>query len=69
MSFIEVCDNTFHLKTKDTSYLFRVGPYRHLEHIYYGRRCQISDAQALSYKKRADFLIELFCQCLTANIL
>jgi len=47
---IHVENNEFRLNTKNTSYWFRVTPYRHLEHIYYGSRLpedQAMDALAL----------------------
>ena len=35
---IHIEDGEFRLSTQNTSYWFRVTPYRHLEHIYYGAR-------------------------------
>ena len=52
MNMIEINNGVFLLNTKDTSYLFRKDMYGHLEHLYYGSSCKISDAEAFSYKKR-----------------
>ena len=51
MKPIEIHENLFHLQTENTSYLFRVDPYGHLEHIHYGRRVSSLDADALAYKR------------------
>lgn len=40
----------FALDTDRTSYIFRVTKFRHLEHIHYGERVRVSDAEALSVK-------------------
>ncbi len=49
---IRIENRVFLLSTKDTSYMFRVDRYKHLEHLHFGKRCLISDAEALSYKKK-----------------
>ena len=43
--------NNFLLDTADTSYMFRIDKYKHLEHVYYGRKMQIEDSEALSLKR------------------
>ncbi|MCR4633083.1 MAG: alpha-galactosidase [Erysipelotrichaceae bacterium] len=48
---IQVENGVFLLSTKDTSYMFRIGKYGHLEHLHYGRCCSIADAEAFAYKK------------------
>ncbi len=47
---IRIENNVFALETKDTSYLFRTTSRGHLEHIYYGARVSITDAEALCLK-------------------
>ena len=47
---ISVKDRTFLLDTENTSYLFRIDKYNHPEHIHYGNRVRIEDAEALAYK-------------------
>ena len=49
--YIEEKHGLFALHTDHTSYLFQVDGYGHLEHIHYGRRVSISDAEALSVKQ------------------
>lgn len=49
--YIEEQQGLFALHTDHTSYLFRVDCYGHLEHIHYGRRVSLSDAEALSVKQ------------------
>ena len=51
METVQYKNKTFLLNTKDTSYLFRIDKYHHLEHLHYGRRCLLSDAEAFTYKK------------------
>ena len=51
MSAIEIRDRTFLLNTKKTSYLFMVNEYGHVEHIHYGKKVRIEDAEALRYKR------------------
>lgn len=51
MDHIQIKDNVFLINTENTSYMFRVDKYGHLEHIHYGGRVSIDDAEALSYKK------------------
>ena len=43
-------DGLFCLETPDSSYLFRVTKYGHLEHVHYGRPVAAGDAAALSLK-------------------
>lgn len=51
MKNIIVENNRFCLNTKSTSYVFRVSEYSHLEHIYYGKKVDIGDADALALKR------------------
>ena len=51
MDAVQFRNNTFLLNTKDTSYLFRIDKHHHPEHLHYGRRCFLSDAEAFTYKK------------------
>lgn len=51
MSAIEIHDRMFLLNTKKTSYLFMVNEYGHVEHIHYGKKVRIEDAEALRYKR------------------
>ena len=45
-------DNVFRLDTENTTYMFRVTAFGHLEHIYFGARLHASDrADALSLKR------------------
>lgn len=55
MKAIEARDHVFALHTEHTSYLFRVDSYRHLEHIHYGGRVLISDAEALRLKNTVPY--------------
>ena len=43
-------DGVFKLDTAHTSYIFRLTPYGHLEHIYYGPWLPQADADALALK-------------------
>ena len=52
---IRYVNGTFQLLTQNTSYLFRVTPFKHLEHLYYGRKVEISDAEALSLKRNCGY--------------
>ena len=47
---IQEKDLVFSLHTKSTSYIFRITPCGHPEHIYYGRRLLHLDADALALK-------------------
>ena len=47
---IEIQDNLFHLNTRDTSYLFGITAHGHAEHIHYGKRVSLQDAEALKLK-------------------
>ena len=47
---IEIKDKLFKLNTKDTSYLFAITAQGHAEHIHYGKRICIGDAEALRLK-------------------
>lgn len=47
---IRIENNVFSLETENTSYLFRVTSRGHLEHIYYGNRLPLADAEALCLK-------------------
>ncbi|MBQ2659269.1 MAG: alpha-galactosidase [Erysipelotrichaceae bacterium] len=40
------------LSTADTSYMFRVDRYKHLEHLHYGDRVRIEDGDALGLKRK-----------------
>ena len=51
MKNIIVEKNRFCLNTKSTSYVFRVSEYGHLEHIHYGKKVDIGDADALALKR------------------
>lgn len=55
METIEIKDAVFGLHTDHTSYLFGVDHYRHLEHIHYGRRVRIEDAEALRLKNTVPY--------------
>ena len=46
-------DLTFRLDTESTSYWFRVTPYGHLEHLYYGPRLAHQPVEALALKRSA----------------
>ena len=47
---IEIKDKLFHIKTQDTSYLFGITAQGHAEHIHYGKKVMLSDAEALKMK-------------------
>ena len=47
---IEIKDKIFKLDTRDTSYLFAVTEQGHAEHIHYGKKISIDDADALRLK-------------------
>ena len=47
---IEIQDKLFKLDTKDTSYLFALTEQGHAEHIHYGKRVSMGDAEALRLK-------------------
>ena len=47
---IKIENNVFLLETQNTSYLFRVTTRGHLEHIHYGARVSLADADALCIK-------------------
>lgn len=49
---IEFKNNIFLLSTADTSYMFRVDRYKHLEHLHYGDRVRIEDGDALGLKRK-----------------
>ena len=51
MNSIEIKNNVFLISTKNTSYMFCVDKYNHLEHIHFGDRVRLSDYDALSLKK------------------
>jgi alpha-galactosidase len=46
-------DRVFSLRTKETSYIFRVLPSGHLENLHYGRRLREQDYRALYTKRNA----------------
>ena len=52
MEAIQIKDGVFLLNTENTSYMFKTDRYGHLEHLYYGSKVKIEDADALEYKKR-----------------
>ena len=47
---IEIKDNVFKLDTRDTSYLFGITKQGHAEHIHYGKKVALADADALRLK-------------------
>ena len=49
---IEFKNNIFLLSTANTSYMFRVDRYKHLEHLHYGDRVRIEDGDALGLKRK-----------------
>ena len=55
MNIIDYKDNVFLLNTEETSYMFRIDRHRHLEHIHYGTRVRMEDAEALSMKHKILF--------------
>ena len=48
-------DLVFSLDTKSTSYIFRITGCGHPEHVYYGRRLESPDADALTLKNNITF--------------
>ena len=52
---IRFVNGVFELETQNTSYLFRVTPFKHLEHLYYGIKVEINDADALSLKRNCGY--------------
>ena len=55
MKTIEIRDRVFLLNTRHTSYLFMVNEHRHLEHLHYGNKIRIEDAEALRLKHYSTF--------------
>jgi len=51
---IEFKDGLFRLNTKNTGYWFRITPFGHLEHIYYGPRLKEQPPDALVLKRSAE---------------
>ena len=47
---IKIENKVFSLETANTSYLFRITSRGHLEHVYYGTRVSMADAEALHLK-------------------
>lgn len=47
---IEIKNGVFNLSTENTSYLFRIGEFGHLEHIHYGECVSSEDASLLCVK-------------------
>ncbi len=53
-SMIQYNDNTFWLNTKQSSYIFQVTKFGHLEHLYYGPKLSMNQpVEALKYKHTA----------------
>ena len=50
---IEEREGVFRLTTRNTSYWFRISPFGHLEHIYYGPRLRDQPAEGLTLKRTA----------------
>ena len=48
---ITFSDQVFALETDQTSYLFRITPHGHLEHIHYGERVPLGEVETLSLKR------------------
>jgi alpha-galactosidase len=46
-------ENVFRLDTENTTYIFRVTKFGHLEHIYYGNRLPVGENAAVLAQKRA----------------
>ena len=44
-------DQVFTLETERTSYLFRITPFGHLEHIHYGERIPQGETESLLTKR------------------
>lgn len=51
---IKVNDNVFYLNTNNTSYVFKVMPTGHLEHLYYGKRINEYDSSIVFKTKHAN---------------
>ena len=51
MNNITFTNNVFHLKTAQSSYIFKISEYGHLEHIHYGYTVKDEDVDALQLKK------------------
>ncbi len=51
---IDYQDGIFRLTTQDTSYWFRVTPFGHLEHIYYGAHLRTQPPDGLLLKRTAE---------------
>ena len=49
MNSITINNNLFFLSTRHTSYAFRVDRYLHLEHLYYGKKIRISQAERYAF--------------------
>ena len=47
---ITINNKVFHLRTENTSYIFRVTPFGHLEQVYYGTALPSDDYEALAVK-------------------
>ena len=43
-------DNVFYINTKNTSYVFKINKFKHLEHIYYGAKVDEIDPENHSMK-------------------
>jgi alpha-galactosidase len=48
---IDFRERVFYLETDHTSYLFRITPFGHLEHIYYGDRIPRGEIESLTHKR------------------
>ena len=55
MKNITFINNIFHIKTNNTSYIFKVNKFNHLEHIYYGSKVEDDDYEALTYKRNIPY--------------
>ena len=51
---IRVNDNIFYLNTNNTSYVFRIMPTGHLEHLYYGKRINDYESSEVFRTKHAN---------------
>ena len=47
---IDFENNVFYLSTQNTSYIFRISKFGHLEHIHYGEKLPVCDAEPLAVK-------------------
>ena len=47
---IQITDNLFLISTRDTCYLFGITAHGHAEHIHYGKKVSLKDAEALRLK-------------------